>query len=165
MKKNNNIITIFKIVLLILYIGWAVFLIIEAAMDGAASSNQSGTVTEIVVDTVNSIAGKEVMQNNEKTQLITRKLVGHFLSFTLLGVFSSLTYFLFMKKRLWLPMIINFAAAFAFAALTEFIQSFKAGRSGNFVDICIDFGGFLVSGITISIIFIIKHYKKSPIKE
>ena len=155
MNKKQKIYLIFNIVFLVLYVSWTIFLVLSASMNAEASTKQSNSVTTVVVETINDIAGKEVIKNNDNTKQIIRKLIGHFGGFLILGIFSSLTYFMAIRKRIYLPIIINYVSGFLIAMLTEFIQLFSNGRSGEFKDVMIDYGGFLISSPIIMVIFII----------
>ena len=96
-----------------------------------------------------------------------RKGIGHFGAFLVLGIFSTLTYLLYLnKKKMFFSVPINYAAGFALAAITEIIQLFVPGRYGAFSDVMLDFYGFLVSStlitvviITVEVINYIRHKK------
>jgi len=96
--------------------------------------------------------------------LKVRKALGHFGAFFVLGVFSSLTYYLFLNKnKRTLSIIINVSQGAALAGLTELIQLLTPGRTGTMIDVLIDFSGFIIAAIILTIIFIIKE--KDPSKE
>lgn len=95
-----------------------------------------------------------------------RKGLGHFAAFLVLGIFSTLTYFIWFKKRDWvISLPLNFITGFYIAFLTEFIQRYVPGRSGNFNDVIIDMSGFLLSSIIITVLWfvliIVKNKKKN----
>ena len=125
--------------------------------------------THITSDVNIVINRKNFVQNVTEFMKIIRKLVGHFGAFAVLGIFSTLTYFMFFGKKLFsVGVALNFATAFGFAALTEYIQTLTPGRAGRFTDVMIDFYGFLLTAVTITllvvliwlIIFLIKKYKE-----
>ena len=94
-----------------------------------------------------------------------RKGLGHFSAFLVLGIFSSLTWLLYFNdKKLFYSVPGNFVSGFAIAALTEYIQTLVPGRYGCWADIWLDFEGFMLSALLISIgviIFtLIKNHKK-----
>lgn len=93
---------------------------------------------------------------------IIRKSLGHFGAFLVLGIFSTLTFMLFLpNKKLLFAIPINFVQGFGVAALTEYIQTFIPGRYGAYSDVLIDYAGFLTSSIFITtiilLIYIIKY--------
>jgi VanZ family protein len=95
-----------------------------------------------------------------------RKGLGHFAAFLILGIFSTLTYFMWFKKKEWvISLPLNFITGFYIAFLTEFIQRYVPGRSGNFNDVIIDMSGFLLSSIIITVLWfvliIVKNKKKN----
>jgi len=92
---------------------------------------------------------------------LIRKSIGHFGAFFVLGVFSSLFYLLKFDKKKWaFSMPINFIQGFCIAALTELIQVFVPGRVGAINDVLIDFLGFSISALIISIIFLVIYFIK-----
>lgn len=161
LKGKTKVYKITALIISLLYIGWAVFLIVEAFMNGEASSKQSNGVTEVVVETVNEIAGHEVIKNDEETRAIVRKVLGHFGGFFILAILSSFAYFMIFYKKIALPIILSFTNGLALAFITEFIQLFKDGRSGEIKDVLIDYSGFLLSGIIITLILSIVRYKRN----
>ena len=70
----------------------------------------------------------------------------------------------FNDKKLFYSVPGNFVSGFAIAALTEYIQTLVPGRYGCWADIWLDFEGFMLSALLISIgviIFtLIKNHKK-----
>ena len=113
---------------------------------------------------------KNFIQNVTEFMRTIRKLVGHFGAFALLGIFSTLTYFMFFRKKLFLVGVaINFSTAFGFAAFTEWVQTMTPGRAGRFADVLIDYYGFLLTAVTITLVialiwlamFLVGKYKKN----
>ena len=93
-----------------------------------------------------------------------RKAVGHFGAFLVLGIFSSLTYYLFIdKKKRKLSIIINVSQGLLLAAITELIQLMTPGRTGTLFDSSIDMLGFIISAAILTILFIRKE--KDPSNE
>ena len=89
-----------------------------------------------------------------------RKGLGHFSAFLILGIFSTFTWLLFFRgKKLLFSIPLNFASGYFIAALTEFIQLYVPGRSGNYADVILDFNGFLVSSAILTVILIIHHIR------
>ena len=94
-----------------------------------------------------------------------RKAIGHFGAFLVLGIFSTFTYMLYIKRKKWdNVIIINMVQGFILAALTEYIQTFVPGRSGLLSDVLIDYLGFLISFIILTILIIRYYKKKYPIE-
>ena len=52
---------------------------------------------------------------------------------------------------------VNIILGFGVAALTEFIQYFVPGRYGCLSDVLLDFSGFIISAILLSVILIIRE--------
>ncbi|MCR5184856.1 MAG: VanZ family protein [Bacilli bacterium] len=148
--------------------------------DGTITPQRAGkTVLSMeVYDAVSSHLSSEInivilkrnfVQNVEEFMLRIRKLVGHFGAFLVMGIFSTVTYFMFLRKK-WFPLgvAINFSTGYGYAAFTEWIQTLTPGRSGLMADVLIDYYGFLLSATTITVsllivglvIFIINKKKK-----
>ena len=135
--------------------------------DGIITPHKPGRVeiTMTCSDGTGTYVTKTIKINVNKQQLIedlgsffykVRKAIGHFGAFLVLGVFSTLTYMTLVNKRKWFVSIpLNFIAGFYIAFLTEFIQRYVPGRSGNINDIKIDMSGFLISSIVLTIILLI----------
>ncbi len=91
----------------------------------------------------------------EETNL--RKQVGHFGLFLILGIFGLLAFGRYPKRNG--SKIIWVATAGAFVALlSEFFQSglFTAGRAPSFIDVLIDFSGYLSGAIIVlGVLFVI----------
>ena len=112
--------------------------------------------THITSDIKIVINRKNFVQNITEFMRTIRKLVGHFGAFAVLGIFSTLTYFMFFRKKLFpVGVVVNFSTAFGFAALTEYIQTKTPGRSGRFADVLIDYYGFLLTAVTITLLLIL----------
>lgn len=119
------------------------------------SSHLSTTITVKIVR-------RNFIQSTAEFFAFIRKLVGHFGAFLVLGIFSTVTYFMFFRKKLFpVGVAINYSTSFGFAALTEYIQTKTPGRAGLFSDVLIDYYGFLTSAtlITLSIILIFLSIK------
>ena len=93
-----------------------------------------------------------------------RKAVGHFGAFLFLGIFPSLTYYLFIdKKKRKFSIIINVSQGLLLATVTELIQLITPGRTGTLFDSSIDMLGFIISAAILTILFICKE--KDPSNE
>ena len=141
--------------------------------DGIITPHKPGRVeiTMTCSDGTGTYVTKTIKINVNKQQLIedlgsffykVRKALGHFGAFLVLGIFSTLTYLTLVNKRKWFVSIpLNFIAGFYIAFLTEFIQRYVPGRSGNVNDIKIDMSGFLISSIILTIILLIVELCKN----
>ncbi len=91
-----------------------------------------------------------------------RKGLGHFSAFLILGIFSSLTWLLFLDgKKLFLSIPLNYISGFLIAALTEIIQLYVPGRHGCMDDVMLDFDGFLIGSSITAIIVLIYLAKRA----
>lgn len=155
---------IFKYFILFIYIFCSCFIIYESCMKGPDSQEQSSAVTNIIISVIETVTNKkQEVHDFDSLVGFIRKLVGHFGAFLILGVFSSLTYLLFLnktKKIYYIGIIINAFQALFLAILTESIQLIVPGRAGSIKDVLLDYSGFLVSFFLISSISLLIRYKK-----
>ena len=150
---------ILHIIFALLLISLDVFLIVEASMNGNASGSQSNSFSQVFIDLIRAIDyNSPLLSDIDTFRLVIRKLFGHFLAFGLSGILTVLTLStvkdLIIKKNLFV-IIFTLIKGLLLASITELIQYFIPGRSGNFVDIFIDYGGFLLFA---SIIYIIVYF-------
>lgn len=164
--KKMMLLKIFKYLCLIGYIISIIVLISESCMNGTTSGAQSNVVGEQIMNIINditvSVEGKPLINDVETFMLFVRKAIGHFGAFLVFGIFSSLTYLLFVKdiKKWKISVPICFIQGFILALITELIQHYVPGRYGAFSDVLLDYSGFLVSSIIISALFILITLKK-----
>lgn len=152
----------------------------SSSNEEVASINQDGTITpnkvgettitivcddgmqkEIKIEFKLKIKRQDYIQDLSKFFYQVRKGLGHFSAFLILGIFSTLTWLLFMRKwKMFLSVPINYISGLGIAALTELIQYYIPGRSGVFSDVMLDFEGFIVSATFITAIFILIYLIK-----
>ena len=104
---------------------WLWFIFSRSAANGDASHNESTAVLELL--------GKRPTLFN---MLIVRK-GAHFLEFFILGSLVYLDWRFLNRGTVLLPL----SAGLLFAALDELLQTFIPGRSGQLLDVLIDFCG------------------------
>lgn len=143
--KNNKWI---KWMFLAISVAINIFIIVNSCLSGEVSGEESGNFAKWFANFINlGWTGRINNQNFNAFAAILRKLVGHFGLFAFSALATLPTCFLFLKetkfnKNRWflsLTLLVGLFLAF----LTEFIQIFTPGRSGQFTDIAIDFGGYL----------------------
>ena len=152
----------------------------SSSNEEVASINQDGTITpnkvgettitivcddgmqkEIKIEFKLKIKRQDYIQDLSKFFYQVRKGLGHFSAFLILGIFSTLTWLLFMRKwKMFLSVPINYISGLGIAALTELIQYYIPGRSGVFSDVMLNFEGFIVSATFITAIFILIYLIK-----
>ena len=132
---------------------------------GEASTQSSNTVGEIIADIGEEVLNVEVERNDHFFKL-TRKIVGHYLYFVAIGIFSFGVYYLFKKLNLYIRILIHFATGLGFAFISEFLfQYIASGRCSSINDVGIDFLGFItLSGIATIIVINIDQRRKKHAK-
>lgn len=121
-------------------------------------SSYNGAIRAKITLTVNK---QKLITDFESFFFLVRKGVGHFGAFLILGIFSTFTYMLFFDKKKWIwSCPLNFLQGFALAGITELIQLLVPGRSGLLSDVLIDYSGFLISSVIITIGVILYYFIK-----
>lgn len=132
---------------------------VATVVDGKITGKKLGTV---VISATSKTFDGLVISKEYKVVLpfdfIIRKIVGHFLLFTILAFFAKAVYYrlaktVFNKNTLPFSILFTVLAGILTASIAEFLQLglFVMGRSASFVDILIDVSGYLL-GFTILII-------------
>lgn len=156
-----------KYLFLVLYIFITIIVFYKAFENAEKSTESSDKVTDTIVGAIDQITpGEESITNKvdiEDIKVWVRKGIGHFGVFALLGIFTTLTYYFFIKKQ-YLSIIITILSGLLTAILSECIQLFSEGRVGSFADVILDFGGFIITFlITEVIIILFEKYKKKKV--
>ena len=144
-----------------------VFIIVHSCLDATTSTEASHGVVEITEEVINTVApGTITADNYDSFVSFIRKAFGHFGLFLISGFFTSLALFLiinpFNDKKYYRIILIALSSGLLLALLTETIQLYVPGRSGELTDVLIDFGGYLLgfSVIFLILFFIILHIEK-----
>jgi VanZ family protein len=144
-----------------------VFIVVHSCLDATASTEASHGVVEITEEVINTVApGTITIDNHDSFVSFIRKAFGHFGLFLLSGFFTSLALFLiinpFNDKKYYRIILIALSSGLLLALLTETIQLYVPGRSGELTDVLIDFGGYLLgfSAIFLILFLIIRHINK-----
>lgn len=160
MKNKKHL--IFTIIVVSLAVLMNAFIIVQSCLNGEASTQSSGLVVNIL---------KAIFQvKEENLDIVTtlvRKLIGHFFFFVISGVLSSwgiyLLSFYIKNYKSWFGISFSLCFGLLIAGVTELIQLFIPGRSGQVTDVLIDFSGYVLGTfIIIFVIFLTYFSKKSP---
>ena len=161
MKKTE----ILKWFILAIAVAINLFILINAFINGEVSAKESNTVAHTAADVVNTVKPETITpQNFNDFAFSIRKIVGHFLLFTVSGVFTSWAIYLFLVNKrigyfLW-QLCISLGFGLFLALFTEFAQIFVEGRTGAWLDVGIDYSGYFLG---IFLVFLIFFIRKSPI--
>ena len=157
MKNKKHF--IFTLIVTLLAIAINVFIIVQSSLNGEESTASSGMVVNVL---------KTIFQVKEENlgvvTTLVRKLIGHFFLFVLSGSLSSWSIYLisFYIKRYksWFGISFSLFFGLFLAGLTELIQTFTPGRSGQFTDVLIDYSGYILGTfIVLLLIFLIIVHK------
>ena len=117
------------------------------------SSEVSKGVTEVVVEVINDVTNSNITV--EEAGGVVRKVIGHFMWFGLIGIFGYLTFRSFFFKKYYLTLSIGIPTGFVIALISELLQMLSSGRSCEFKDMMIDFGGYLTAFLVFIIVYLI----------
>lgn len=110
---------------------------------------------EVIVEIDLTVKPQNLINNLSDFFYKVRKGIGHFGAFLVLGIFSTFTWILFIsRKKLPFSIMISTVLGFVIAASTEIIQYFVPGRYGTLSDVLLDFSGFMISTLIISLYYI-----------
>ena len=124
---------------------------------GGDSSNTSKVIAEGIADAQETITGKEVVVDDEYI-MITRKILGHFGYFMVLGIVSALLYLSLYTLKPFYRISIHYVSGIFFALVSEFMLEASAdGRAPSFTDALIDSIGFISLSTFIVIIWAIRR--------
>ena len=161
---------IFTIIICVLAVAINAYIIMHSCLDAAQSTEASNGVVEVSEEVVNTISpGTVTPENHDSFATFIRKLFGHFGLFVISGLLSSLAIYFSLNPQKWSKyywlIIISLGFGLFMGSLTEIIQLNVPGRSGQFTDVLIDFGGYLLGFLIILLILflIIRKQNKKVI--
>jgi VanZ family protein len=148
------------------------YIIIHSCLDAMQSTEASNGVVEVTEEVINTVApGTITPENHDSFASFARKAFGHFGLFMVSGFFSSLAFYLaispFNKQKYYQIIIIALSFGLLMGLVTETIQLYVPGRSGEITDVLIDFSGYLLGFLIILLILflIIRHIRKEEKKQ
>jgi len=143
----------YQIFLTIAYIALIFLFCYMCLQSGGDSSNTSKVIAEGIADAQETITGKEVVVDDEYI-MITRKILGHFGYFMVLGIVSALLYLSLYTLKPFYRISIHYVSGIFFALVSEFMLEASAdGRAPSFKDVLIDSLGFISLSTFIVIIW------------
>lgn len=168
MKNFFKRYSIIQWIVIFLAIAINVFIIVNSCLPAGPSTQESNWVVEPAKNVINTIKANTINETNYNSFAhVIRKLVGHFSLFLLSGILTTLSIKIiyYNAKQYFLVFIIFSCISGLFLAiLTEFIQLLVPGRSGEILDVLIDFGGYLLATLIIGLIIYLKRKKMSRLE-
>ena len=156
---------IWTIIVCVLALAINAYIIMHSCLDAIESTKASSGVVEVTEEVINTISpGTITPENHDSFALFIRKAFGHFGLFAISGLFTPLAAFLVLNplkgsKHIY-NIIIGLSIGLLIAIITETIQLFVEGRSGEFTDILIDFSGYLLGALIVGLILFLALKKK-----
>lgn len=164
MKEFFKQFSVIQWIIIVLAIAIDVFIIVNACLPSGPSTTESNWIVEPAKNIINSIKENTINETNISSfSSFIRKFVGHFSLFLVSGILTTLSIkFIYFDKELKFYgfMIISCISGLFLAILTEFIQIFVPGRSGQISDVAIDFLGYIIATLVICIIVYIRRIKR-----
>ena len=157
--------TIIKWVIFGLAISINVFILVNAFLNGEASTKESDGFSKAAADVINDISKDTITEKNfPEFAGFNRKLFGHFLLFTASGVTTTFVLHDFIKYpklvRSYFILTISFGFGLLLAIASELAQLTAKGRVFSWTDILIDSGGYLLGSGIIFLLLFVKEIKK-----
>lgn len=169
MKEVIKNLKIYQWIIIILMIVVNVFIIVNSCLPGGASTSESNWIVKPVVDIINSIKPGTIDDTNvHALSSFIRKFIGHFSLFVVSGILTTLSikYLYYNNKQKFVFFVVFAGISGLFLAiLTELIQLFVPGRSGEIKDVMIDYSGYLLALIVIGLIVYFREQKTSNIEK
>ena len=144
------------------------YIIMHSCLDAIESTKASSQVVEVAEDVVNTVRPNTITpDNHESFAVFIRKAFGHFGLFAASGILSSLALYLSLSPYSWCKHYMNIMFSLVFGLfmgiLTEMIQLSVPGRSGEALDVLIDFSGYLLGALVIGLILflVIRKMRKN----
>ncbi len=163
---------IWTIIFSVIAIAINAYIVIHSCLDAMQSTEASSGVVEVTEEVINTVApGTITPENHDSFASFVRKAFGHFGLFMVSGFFSSLAFYLaispFNKQKYYQIIIIALSFGLLMGLVTETIQLYVPGRSGEITDVLIDFSGYLLGFLIILLILflIIRHIRKEEKKQ
>lgn len=165
--KKNKLDLFLMIIFTVLALAINAYIIYHSCLNGAQSSQASQGVVEVSEEVVNTVRpGTVTPENYNAFATFIRKSLGHFGLFVVSGIFSSLSIYYIFKDFKWIKHFLSTIFALSFgliiAMTTEIIQLNVPERSGEFTDVLIDYGGYLLGAFLVGLLLflIIRHQRK-----
>ena len=165
--KKSKLDLILMIFFTVLALAINAYIIYHSCLNGAQSSQASQGVVEVSEEVVNTVRpGTVTPENYNAFATFIRKSLGHFGLFVVSGIFSSLSIYYIFKDFKWIKHFLNTIFALSFglisAMTTEIIQLNVPDRSGEFTDVLIDYGGYLLGAFLVGLVLflVIRHQRK-----
>ena len=147
----------FTILAIILAVAINGYIIMHSCLDATESTKASAGVVDFLEGIINGIKPGAINDSNYGAfATFIRKAFGHFGLFAVSGVLSSLAFYLSLSPYSWCKHFMNVFFSLVFGLfigiLTEMIQLSVPGRSGEAVDVLIDFSGYLLGTLLLGLI-------------
>lgn len=157
MKKGSKLYWFITVVVIILAVAINGYIIMHSCLDAIESTKASSQVVEVAEDVVNTVRPDTITpENHESFATFIRKAFGHFGLFMVSGLLSSLALYLSLSPFGWCKHYMNAMFSLVFGLfmgiITEMIQLTVPGRSGEVLDVLIDFSGYLLGSLIIGLI-------------
>ena len=165
MKHLLSRLSVVQIIVIVLAILVDVFIIVNSCLPGGPSTSESNWIVIPIKNLINAIKPNTINDGNiGYFSSFVRKFIGHFSLFMVGGFLTTLSVkFIYFDttQKYWIFLIISSITGIFLAFLTEFIQKFVPGRSGEISDVLIDSLGYLIGVFVIGLITYIKRNKRT----
>lgn len=168
MKNFLKRFSVIQWIVIVLAIMINIFIIVNACLPADPSTQESNWIVQPIKAIINAIRTDTINETNiDQFSSFVRKFIGHFSLFVVSGVLTTLSVkFIYydLSKNFVKFAIISSISGFFLAFLTEFIQLFVPGRSGELLDVLIDFSGYFLGLLLIGLIAYVCNRKISTLE-
>lgn len=170
MFNKNRKFLVLSIIFTVLSIALNAFIIYQACLKGGESSAWSDKIAESAAEVINTVVPNTITEQNMPVfSSFIRKAIGHFGLFGLDAIITCLAVYFSIGYTDWYKhywgIAISSGIGITIAILTEVIQTFVPGRSGEVTDSLIDSAGYLIGVLAVFlIILLILRYRKKTSK-
>ena len=164
--KQSRRYLIVLIIATVLALAVNTFIVVQSCLNANQSTEAASPIVDMWKAIVNAFHKDAINEDNIGTFThVIRKLFGHYGLYAISGILSSWALYMWIKPLRWFKpyiyLIITLSFGFLFSLLTEFIQIFTPGRSGEFTDALIDYFGYITGALIILIILFIIFKKRT----
>ena len=168
--KKEKTYLVFLIISTVLALGLNIFIIVHACLNGDQSTTAANPIVEISIVIVNTFVPNAVNDGNILNfTILVRKLIGHFSLYCVSALLTCWSLYMWIKPLNWFKpykyLIISVSFGVFMSALTEIIQAFIPGRSGQVTDALIDFAGYYLGLLIILLILFIRYMQNLTKRE
>ncbi len=168
MKEFLKRLSVIQWIIIALTIAVNIFIIVNSCLPAEESTQASRWIVDPLQNIINAIKPNTINGSNiDSFTHIVRKIIGHFFLFVISGLLTTVSIKFIdydYEQKFFKFVIISSISGLFLAILTEFTQKFVPGRSGEAVDVLIDFSGYMLSTLIVCLIIYLTRNKTTKLE-